>query len=114
MTGGEPAAIVLVDSIARMIPGVLSKEKSVMEESIYSGLLEYPQYTQPRSYEGMDVPDVLLSEHHENIHLWKSEESLRITRKRRPDLFEKFLNSEIELSKKERLVLEKVLHEKSD
>lgn len=114
LTGGEPAAIVLVDSIARMIPGVLSKEESVMEESIYSGLLEYPQYTQPRSYEGMDVPDVLLSGHHENIHLWKSEESLRITRKRRPDLFEKFLNSEIELSKKERLVLEKVLHEKSD
>lgn len=114
LTGGEPAAIVLVDSIARMIPGVLSKEESVMEESIYSGLLEYPQYTQPRSYEGMDVPDVLLSGHHENIHLWKFEESLRITRKRRPDLFEKFLNSEIELSKKERLVLEKVLHEKSD
>ena len=54
LTGGEPAAIVLVDSIARMIPGVLSKEESVMEESIYSGLLEYPQYTQPRSYEGMD------------------------------------------------------------
>ena len=67
LTGGEPAAIVLVDAVARLVPGVLSHNESAMDESIYSGLLEYPQYTKPRSYEGMDVPEVLLSGNHRQI-----------------------------------------------
>ena len=111
LTGGEPAAIVLVDAVARMIPGVLSGKESAEEESIYSGLLEYPQYTQPRSYRDMDVPEVLLSGHHLNIKLWKLEKSLRITKKRRPDLFEKFLREEHDFSKKEKEILDRVSEE---
>lgn len=111
LTGGEPAAIVLVDAVARMIPGVLSGKESAEEESIYSGLLEYPQYTQPRSYRDMDVPEVLLSGHHLNIKLWKLEKSLRITKKRRPDLFEKFLREEHDFSKKEKEILDRVTRE---
>ncbi len=108
LTGGEPAAIVLVDSVARLIPGVLSHEESAMEESIYSGLLEYPQYTQPREYDGMNVPEVLLSGHHRNIHLWRFEEALKLTKERRPDLFEAFLKREDELDKDEKRILEKI------
>ena len=108
LTGGEPAAIVLVDSVARLIPGVLSHEESAMEESIYSGLLEYPQYTQPREYDGMNVPEVLLSGHHRNIHLWRFEEALKLTKERRPDLFEAFLKKEDELDKDEKRILEKI------
>lgn len=108
LTGGEPAAIVLVDSVARLIPGVLSHEESAMEESIYSGLLEYPQYTQPREYEGMNVPEVLLSGHHRNIHLWRFEEALKLTKERRPDLFAAFLKREDELDKDEKRILEKI------
>lgn len=91
LTGGEPAAIVLVDAVARMIPGVLSHDESAMDESIYSGLLEYPQYTKPREYEGANVPEVLLSGNHKAIRLWRFEQALRLTMERRPDLFEKFL-----------------------
>ena len=69
LTGGELPAMVLVDSVARLIPGVLSGEDSAMEESVYSGLLEYPQYTQPREYEDIPVPEILLSGHHKNISL---------------------------------------------
>lgn len=108
LTGGEPAAIVLVDSVARLIPGVLSHEESAMEESIYSGLLEYPQYTQPREYDGMNVPEVLLSGHHRNIHLWRFEEALKLTKERRPDLFEAFQKREDELDKDEKRILEKI------
>ena len=73
LTGGELPAMVLVDSVARLIPGVLSGEDSAMEESVYSGLLEYPQYTQPREYEDIPVPEILLSGHHKNIDLWRFE-----------------------------------------
>lgn len=109
LTGGEPAAIVLIDAVARMIPGVLKSDMAVMEESIYSGLLEYPQYTKPREYEGMAVPEVLISGHHKLIHLWKFEESLKLTKERRPDLFEVFCREKAEsLSKEEKNVLKKV------
>ena len=108
LTGGELAAMVLVDSVARMIPGVLAGEDSAMEESIYSGLLEYPQYTKPRSYEGMDVPEVLVSGNHKLIHLWKFEKSLELTKKNRPDLFEAFVKNHGDLTKDEMKVLEKV------
>ena len=109
LTGGELPAMVLIDAVARLIPGVLAGEESAMEESIYSGLLEYPQYTTPRSYRGMDVPEVLLNGNHKLIHLWKFEESLKLTRKVRPDLFERFLENHGELTKDEQKVLEKVL-----
>ncbi|MEA4922293.1 MAG: tRNA (guanosine(37)-N1)-methyltransferase TrmD [Eubacteriaceae bacterium] len=108
LTGGEPAAIVLTDAVARLIPGVLSSEESAMDESVYSGLLEYPHYTKPREYRGMDVPQVLLSGDHKAIKLWKLEESLKLTKERRPDMFEEFCKRESELSKEEKKILEKV------
>ena len=109
LTGGEPAAIVLVDAVARLVPGVLSHNESAMDESIYSGLLEYPQYTKPRSYEGMDVPEVLLSGNHRQIYLWRFEQALRLTKERRPDLLEKFLEGADSLAKDEKKVIEKVV-----
>ena len=111
LTGGEPAAIVLVDAVARLVPGVLSHNESAVDESIYSGLLEYPQYTKPREYEGLKGPEVLLNGNHRLIYLWRLEQSLRLTKERRPDLFEKFLEKTSELAKDEKKVLEKVLQE---
>jgi len=108
LTGGEPAAIVLIDAVARMIPGVLGDSASVMEESIYSGLLEYPQYTRPREYEDMAVPEVLFSGDHEKVRLWKFEKSLELTKKRRPDLFRKFLEEAEGLTAAEKKILEKL------
>ncbi|OAA94380.1 tRNA (guanosine(37)-N1)-methyltransferase TrmD [Clostridium coskatii] len=89
ITGGEMACIPVVDSICRMIPGVLAKSESYMEESFYNGSLEYPQYTRPECFEGDNVPEVLLSGHHENIKKWRRMKSLVITKSKRPDLFEK-------------------------
>ncbi|MEI8215699.1 MAG: tRNA (guanosine(37)-N1)-methyltransferase TrmD [Eubacteriales bacterium] len=109
LTGGEIPAMILIDSVARMIPGVLGSNESHLEESIYSGLLEYPQYTKPREYSGLDVPEVLISGNHENIQLWKFEQSLLITKKRRPDLFEKYLSLDKFLTKKEHKILERIL-----
>lgn len=109
LTGGELAAMVLIDSVARLIPGVLASGGSAMEESIYSGLLEYPQYTKPRSYEGYDVPEVLLSGNHKLIRLWKLEQSLRLTKEARPDLFDEFVKNRGELAKDEQKVLDKVI-----
>jgi len=113
LTGGELPAMVLIDSVSRLIPGVLAKEEAATEESIYSGLLEYPQYTQPRSYEGLEVPEVLLNGNHELIHLWKFEQSLKLTKERRPDLFDEFVRKaespESGLSKKEKKILNQVL-----
>lgn len=108
LTGGEPAAIVLIDSVSRMVPGVLGDETGVMEESIYSGLLEAPQYTKPREFRGMEVPEVLTSGHHLNIHLWQYEKALEITKERRPDLFERYLEEHGELTRQEKKILEKV------
>lgn len=89
LTGGEMAAIPVIDSICRLIPGVLGKEESFQEESFYDGTLEYPQYTRPVEFEGDRVPDVLISGHHENIRKWRRKQSLLITKERRPDLFKK-------------------------
>ena len=86
LTGGELPAMVLVDAVARMCDGVLSDEVCFTEESIYSGLLEYPQYTRPEVWEGEAVPPVLLSGHHKNIEKWRMEQSIEMTRQRRPDL----------------------------
>ena len=109
LTGGETAAMVLIDSVSRLLPGVLSKEGAAVEESVYSGLLEYPQYTQPREYEGMAVPEVLVSGNHRLIHLWKFEESLKLTKRERPDLFDEFVKNHRGLDKDEQKVMEKVI-----
>lgn len=106
LTGGELPAMVLVDTVARFLDGVLAGEESVKEESVYSGLLEYPHYTKPREVEGLTVPDVLVSGNHEKIDLWRYEKSLEITKERRPDLFREYLESEPALSKKEKKILE--------
>lgn len=86
LTGGELPAMVLVDAVARHIPGALGDEASAHEESFAQGLLEHPHYTRPAEYRGWTVPDVLLSGHHANIEKWKAEQRLRRTRERRPDL----------------------------
>ena len=86
LTGGEMACIPIVDSICRLIPGVLGKEESYQEESFYNNLLEYPQYTRPEVYDGKRVPEVLLSGHHENIKKWRRQQSIITTYKNRPDL----------------------------
>lgn len=85
LTGGELPAMVLVDSISRYVDGVLNKD-SIEEESFSNGLLEYPQYTRPEIFEGVKVPEVLLSGNHQNIEKWRKEKSLEITKKKRPDL----------------------------
>ena len=108
LTGGELPAMVLVDTVARFLDGVLAGEESVKEESVYSGLLEYPHYTKPREVEGLTVPEVLVSGNHEKIDLWRYEKSLEITKERRPDLFLKYLESEPTLSKKEKKILEEI------
>lgn len=89
LTGGELPAMVIVDAVARMIPGVLGTQASAESDSFYQGLLEYPQYTRPREFEGMMVPDVLVSGNHAKIAKWRRRESLRNTFINRPDLLEK-------------------------
>lgn len=108
LTGGELPAMVLVDTVARFLDGVLAGEESVKEESVYSGLLEYPHYTKPREVEGLAVPEVLVSGNHEKIDLWRYEKSLEITKERRSDLFREYLESEPSLSKKEKKILEEI------
>ncbi|MBO7682539.1 MAG: tRNA (guanosine(37)-N1)-methyltransferase TrmD [Clostridia bacterium] len=90
LTGGELPAMTVVDSVVRLLPGVL-RQTSTEEESFEDGLLEYPQYTQPRDYEGETVPEVLLSGNHEAVRRWRRKESLRMTRDRRPDLLERYI-----------------------
>lgn len=109
LTGGEIPAMILIDAVARMIPNVLGSSNAHDEESIYSGLLEYPQYTKPRQYEGIEVPEVLISGNHKLIHLWQFEKSLELTKERRPDLWEKFLQKEKNLTKDEQKILQKLL-----
>jgi tRNA (guanine37-N1)-methyltransferase len=102
LTGGEMACIPVVDSILRLLPGVLSSSESFTEESFYSGALEYPHYTRPAVFEGDAVPDVLMSGHHENVRKWRRAQSLAITKERRPDLFQK-----LELSDEDKKILKK-------
>jgi len=103
LTGGELAAMVLTDAVSRFIPGVLGSGESAEEESFSDGLLEYPQYTRPRELNGMEVPEVLLSGDHAKIKAWRRQESLRATKKFRPDLLEK-----AELTPKEKKLLEEL------
>ncbi len=103
LTGGELPALILADSISRMLPGVLANEDAFTLESHYSGLLEYPQYTRPFEWHGEKVPEVLISGHHANIEKWQREQSLKRPLERPPDLLEK-----AELSKKDKEYLDKI------
>lgn len=96
LTGGELPALILADAITRMLPGVLSSDECFEEESHFSSLLEYPQYTHPYEWKGRTVPDVLLTGHHANVNKWRREQSLKRTLERRPDMLEK-----AELTKKD-------------
>ena len=100
LTGGELPAMVMIDSISRLVPGVLHNDDSAGDESFENGLLEYPQYTRPVEFMGMRVPDVLMSGHHKNIADWRYEQSLERTKERRPDLYEEYVREhEDELKK---------------
>lgn len=108
LTGGELAAMTMIDATVRLIPEVIGKEASHTDDSFSSGLLEYPQYTRPYEYRGMVVPDVLMSGHHENIRKWRLEQSLRKTYERRPDLLEKY-----EMTAEEEEIFQKIKAEVS-
>ncbi len=94
LTGGELPALVLIDAVSRMVPGVLSEDICFEEESHYNKLLEYPQYTKPYEWHGKKVPDVLISGHHANIEKWKNEQSIKETEKYRPDIIKSSRKSE--------------------
>lgn len=103
LTGGELPALVVIDAVARMVPGVLGNEESAADESFSGMLLEYPQYTRPREYHGTEVPEVLLSGHHANIHKWRLEQAMKITMTKRPEL----LKPE-EMNKEEKKIYEQI------
>ena len=107
VTGGELPAMILIDASARFIDGVLSSRESALDESVYSGLLEYPQYTRPRSIDGREVPEILLGGDHGAVDLWRFREALKITRDNRPDMLEKFVKDR-NFSKKEKAVLDEL------
>lgn len=114
LTGGEPAAFVIVDAVARLIPGILGGEFSAEEDSFSEGLLEYPHYTRPRSFEGTEVPDILLSGDHEKIRQWRREASLIRTLLKRPELLESSSPSgeDVDFLDTLRLTIERVLKDK--
>ncbi len=106
LSGGESAALVVVDAVSRLVPGVLGNEESPADESFIQGLLEYPQYTRPREFIGMEAPEVLLSGNHEEIRKWRRKESLKRTILRRPDLMERF-----QPSREDELMLREIMEE---
>ena len=106
LTGGELPAMVMIDCISRLVPGVLNNDVSAEIESFHDNLLEYPQYTRPEVYEGKKVPEVLLSGHHKNIETWRRQQSIKRTWERRPDLL-----ADANLSKKEKQYLAELLAE---
>ena len=95
LSGGEFASLIIIDSVARYIPGFMSNQESLQDESFEDNLLEYPQYTRPESIRGLTVPGVLLSGHHEKIKSWRKEKSIEKTRKVRPDLYQRYLLNKI-------------------
>ena len=102
LTGGEVPACIVVDAVSRLIDGVLPSEECYEDESISSGLLEYPQYTRPPVFNGKEVPEILLSGHHGNIAKWRLERSLELTKERRPDLYEKYMAEHPPVEKKKK------------
>lgn len=107
LTGGELAAVTIIDTVSRLVPGVLNKEESYENESFSDGLLEYPQYTRPPEFMGRTVPDILLSGHHANIDKWRREQSIVRTYNKRPDLLEK-----AELTDKDKIFLDRLKEER--
>ncbi|MBS3918927.1 MAG: tRNA (guanosine(37)-N1)-methyltransferase TrmD [Deltaproteobacteria bacterium] len=103
LTGGELAAMVLIDAVSRLLPGVLGSDRSAEEDSFFGSLLEYPQYTRPASFRGHGVPEALLSGNHQAISLWRRREALRRTQMRRPDLL-----SQASLSEEDKRILEEI------
>ena len=95
LTGGELPAMVVIDTVARFVKGVLSNDESTSEESFMNNLLEYPQYTRPYEYEGLKVPDILLSGDHKKVAKWQLDQAIEITKKNRPDLYEKYLKDKV-------------------
>ncbi|GGB56762.1 tRNA (guanosine(37)-N1)-methyltransferase TrmD [Fictibacillus barbaricus] len=108
LTGGELGAMVVIDAVSRLLPGVLGKEESHLQDSFSTGILEHPHYTRPADFRGMKVPDVLLSGNHKNIENWRKKESLKRTFERRPDLLEK-----IKLSADEEKMLKEIKEHKT-
>jgi len=106
LTGGELAAMVLIDAVSRLVPGVLGSDKSAEEDSFFGSLLEYPQYTRPASFRNHEVPEVLLSGNHQAISLWRRTEALRRTWLRRPELLNK-----ASLSEEDKKILEEISKE---
>ncbi|MCX4349170.1 MAG: tRNA (guanosine(37)-N1)-methyltransferase TrmD [Alphaproteobacteria bacterium] len=94
LTGGEQAAQIMLDAVIRLLPGVLGNADSTVDESFENGLLEHPQYTRPIEWEGRSVPDILLSGHHQNIAKWRKQQALEVTKQKRPDLLQKYLDSQ--------------------
>jgi len=109
VTGGELPAMVVVDAVSRHIPGVVGKEGSVRRESFADGLLDYPQYTRPREFRGLTVPEVLVSGDHEKIEAWRRRKALEKTRQRRPDLL-----ARLSLSPEDRMLLDEICEERNE
>jgi tRNA (guanine37-N1)-methyltransferase len=101
LSGGEPAAIALIDAVVRLLPGVMGAPAGLEEESFEAGLLEYPHYTRPADWQGRAVPEVLLSGHHEKIRVWRRQQAEDITRARRPDLWARYVARRTDSKKKE-------------
>ena len=95
LTGGELASLVVMDAVARLVPGVLHNDESAVTDSFSDGLLEYPHYTRPEVFHGKKVPEVLLSGHHANVDKWRLEQSLEITKRIRPDLYEEYMRNKL-------------------
>ena len=109
LTGGELSAMVVVDAVSRLIPGILGNNESAFTDSFADGLLEYPHYTRPANYRGMQVPEVLLSGNHSHIQMWRRKESLRKTYLRRSDLLDK-----IQMSEEDKKILEEIVRQLRD
>lgn len=107
LTGGELGAMVVIDSVIRLLPGVLGNTQSITEDSFTTGLLEHPHYTRPANFRGMKVPDVLLSGHHEKIATWRREQSLKRTYERRPELL-----THVQLTEREKQFLKELKNNK--
>ncbi|MFU1792320.1 tRNA (guanosine(37)-N1)-methyltransferase TrmD [Paenibacillus azoreducens] len=109
LTGGELPAMVAIDSVVRLLPGVLGNETSAVTDSFSTGMLEYPHYTRPAEFRGWKVPDILLSGHHANIELWRREQALKRTLERRPDLLE-----QVELTDQDRKMIKRLRQEQQE
>ncbi len=108
LTGGELGALVIIDAVSRLIPGVLGSDESSEDESFSSGLLEYPQYTRPREFRGLEVPETLLSGDHAKIHRWRREKAIELTLERRPEMLKT-----AELDKKDKIFLDQLRRKKA-